>query len=147
MIKPFKLNSISFIAAMTVFALSFSALQAYAAIPGKSCFNAPFRDKACESKEARLIKVSCGVCEDTGESGSAAGSAQHADDIILNIKGMTCGGCENRVKGALAACEGVKEVHVSHKDGRAVVHAEEGKVNRKKLIEAVEKAGFSASEG
>ncbi len=68
-------------------------------------------------------------------------------EVGLNVNGMTCGGCENRVKGVLTACEGVKDVHVSHKDGKAIVHIEKGKANKEKLIEAVEKAGFTASEG
>jgi copper chaperone len=116
-------------------------------IPEKSCCNEPCKDEACAYKEAKLMKVACGLCEDTKESGSAEGVAQNADDIVLNIKGMTCGGCENRVKGALTACKGVKEVHVSHKDGKAIVHIEKGKANKEKLIEAVEKVGFTASEG
>jgi copper chaperone CopZ len=60
---------------------------------------------------------------------------------------MTCGGCENRVKGALIECAGVKDAQVNHKDGKAVVQVEKGKANKEKLIEAVEKVGFSASEG
>ncbi|OHB47965.1 MAG: hypothetical protein A2106_02825 [Planctomycetes bacterium GWF2_40_8] len=59
---------------------------------------------------------------------------------------MTCAGCEGRVKDALTACEGVTNAQVSHKDGKAVVQVE-GKANKEELIEAVEKVGFSASEG
>ncbi|MHC4183909.1 MAG: heavy-metal-associated domain-containing protein, partial [Planctomycetota bacterium] len=114
--------------------------------PAKSCCNEPCKGDACAYKEAKLKKVACGVCEDTKESGSAESVAQNADDIVLNIKGMTCGGCANRVKGALTECTGVKDAQVNHKDGKAVVQVENGKANAQKLIEAVEKIGFSASE-
>ncbi len=143
----FKYLKVSSILIAVIFVLSFSVAQAAVMNPEKPCCNAPCGDKACAYKEAKLIKVACGMCEGTEESGSAEGVAQKADDIVLNIKGMTCGGCESRIKNALTACEGVKEVHVSHKDGKAIVHIEKGKADKEKLIEAVEKVGFSASEG
>jgi copper chaperone CopZ len=120
-----------------VFALSFSTLQA---CEDDSNCNEPCGSKKCEIKnnnECCLAKKSKQLS--TSESSS--------EQVVLNVKGMTCGGCENRVKGALIECEGVAAVHVSHKDGKAVVQVEKGKVNTQKLIEAVEKIGFSASEG
>ncbi len=143
----FKYLKVSSIMIAAIFVLSFSTAQACAMIPEKSCCNEPCSDEACVYKEAKLIKVACGLCGNTDESGSAEGVAQNADDIVLNTKGMTCGGCESRVKGALIGCAGVKDAKVSHKDGKAIVHIEKGKANTQKLIEAVEKVGFTASEG
>ncbi len=127
-----------------VFALSFSTLQACE--DDANC-NEPCGSKKCEIKnnnECCLAKKSKQLS--ASESGKAEGVAQNADDIVLNIKGMTCGGCANRVKDALVKCAGVADVHVSHKDGKAVVQVEKGKANTQNLIEAVEKVGFSASE-
>jgi copper chaperone CopZ len=136
--KSLKVGYISLFAVILAFVFSFSVLQACTMIPGKSCCNEPCKDEACAYKEAKLIKVACGVCDaDTADT----------EEVVLNVKGMTCGGCEGRVKGALIECAGVKDAHVNHKDGKAVVHVEKGKVNKEKLIEAVEKVGFSASEG
>ncbi len=97
--------------------------------------------------KAKLLKVACGLCKDTEKSGNAEDVAQHAADLVLNIKGMTCAGCEGRVKDALSACEGVSDVKVSHKDGKAHMHVEEGKVKKDVLIEALKQVGFLASEG
>ncbi|MEK6765878.1 MAG: cation transporter [Planctomycetota bacterium] len=132
MFKSLKLSSILFAA---IFVLSFSAAQACAVIPGKACCNEPCKDEACPLKEAKakLIKVS------TAESGKT-------EEVVINVKGMTCAGCEARVKGALTACEGVTDAQVSHKDGKAVVQVEKGKANKDVLIEAVKQVGFSASE-
>ena len=119
-----------------VFALSFSTLQA---CEDDSKCNEPCASKRCEIKnnnECCLAKKSKQLS--TSESGS--------EQVVLNVKGMTCGGCANRVKGALVECAGVKDAQVSHKDGKAVVQVEKGKANPQKLIEAVEKVGFSASE-
>jgi len=145
MFKNLKLIcSISF-AIIFVFALSFSTLQACE--DDANC-NEPCGSKKCEIKnnnECCLAKKSKQLS--ASESDKAEGIAQNADDIVLNIKGMTCGGCANRVKDALIKCAGVADVHVSHKDGKAVVQVEGGKANKEDLIKAVEEAGFSATEG
>ncbi|MFQ5712717.1 MAG: heavy-metal-associated domain-containing protein [Candidatus Scalinduaceae bacterium] len=76
----------------------------------------------------------------------AYGEAENVEEVELNVKGMTCGMCENAVKAALLKCNGVKDAEVSHKEGKAVVKVEEGKAKTDELIKAVEKAGFSASK-
>ncbi len=69
------------------------------------------------------------------------------EEVVLTVSGMTCAGCEGRVKGALTACEGVTDAQVSQKDGKAIVQVEKGKANKAVLIEAVKQVGFTASEG
>ena len=136
MFKSLKLSCIIFAAAIFTFALSFSVLQACVMLPGESCSNEPCTDEACPLKEAKamLIKVS------TAES-------VKTEEVVLNIKGMTCAGCEGRVKAALSSFEGVSDVNVSHKEGKAHLHVEEGKVDKAVLIEAVKQVGFTATEG
>ena len=68
-------------------------------------------------------------------------------EVVLNVKGMTCGMCENAVKTALMNCSGVKDAEVSHKEGKAVVKVEGSEAKTDELIEAVEKSGFKASKG
>ena len=36
------------------------------------------------------------------------------NEVILNVEGMMCSGCENRVKNSLSKIEGVKGVKASH---------------------------------
>lgn len=69
------------------------------------------------------------------------------DEVVLNVKGMTCGMCANAIKTALLECKGVKDADVSHKKAEAVVKVEAGKADVDELIQAVEKAGFSAEKG
>ena len=139
MIKPLKLSGIIFIAVMFAFALSFSVSQACVTLPGKT-LNEQCKGEASVHQYAKIIKVACGVCDGNDETGNK-------EDVVLNIKGMTCAGCEGRVKAALSACEGVSDVKVSHKEGKAHLHAEKGKVDKAVLIEAVKQVGFTASEG
>ncbi len=128
----FKYLKVSSILIAVIFVLSFSTAQACPMIPGKSGCNEPCSSKACEV--AKIMQVSTSESADT-------------EEVVLNVKGMTCGACENKVKGALIVCEGVRDAQVSYKDGKAVVEVKKGKADKEKLIEAVEKVGFTASEG
>ncbi len=42
-------------------------------------------------------------------------------EIIIKIKGMMCGGCENRVKNSIKDIEGVEKVTADHTTGEVVV--------------------------
>ena len=76
----------------------------------------------------------------------ACADAEHEEEVVLNVEGMTCGACEDVVKSALLKCDGVKDVEVSHKEGKAVVQKEGSEAKTDELIKAVEKAGFTASK-
>jgi copper chaperone CopZ len=145
MFKALRLSSIIFLAVMFIFTLSFSALQAGVV----TCCDELCEEEVCPMKEAKaeLTEADCGVCEDTEKSCSAEDVAQHAVDVVLNIRGMTCAGSECRVKDTLSAFEGVSDVNVNYKDGNAHLHVEEGKVDNAALIEALRQVGFLASEG
>ena len=87
-----------------------------------------------------FAQASCTVCEDVGKHAKTK-------DVTLNVKGMTCGGCESKVKKVLSAQSGVSDVKVNHKDGKAELHLEEGKASVDDLIKAVKKLGYKVSEG
>jgi copper chaperone CopZ len=66
-------------------------------------------------------------------------------NTTLRITGMTCNGCARHVDKALRAVPGVSAVQVSLPEGLAKVeHADTAAV--KAMIQAVESAGYSASE-
>ena len=60
----------------------------------------------------------------------------------LKVDGMTCGHCENAVKGALESVSGVQQAEVDLASGLARV---EGNADVNKLIAAVEEEGYQAS--
>ncbi|MBI4482785.1 MAG: heavy-metal-associated domain-containing protein [Acidobacteria bacterium] len=62
----------------------------------------------------------------------------------LNVKGMTCGHCVDRVKTALEKVEGVKTADVQLKEGHADVRTIK-QVKFESLAKAVHEAGFEAS--
>ena len=63
--------------------------------------------------------------------------------VQLNIEGMTCASCVSRVERALNKVEGVKQAQVNLATEQAHIDLNRA-VDPEKLIQAIEKAGFSA---
>ncbi len=62
-------------------------------------------------------------------------------EIILKVNGMMCGGCENRVKNAVGAIEGVKSVTADHTIGKVFVTANDD-VSKEVIKETLEDVGY-----
>ncbi len=94
-----------------------------------------------------LILAGCAQ-EKSGETTNEQSAAVTPDAgtrlISLDVEGMTCTGCETGIKMALKKIDGVKKVDASYADGSASVVVEDGTVPDEKIIEAIEKVGYSA---
>ena len=66
-------------------------------------------------------------------------------ETTLKVKGMVCGGCENRVKNALDQIEGVKNVAASFETGIVKVTADE-KVTREAMEDTITDIGFEVEK-
>lgn len=64
---------------------------------------------------------------------------------IINIDGMTCGGCVKGVHGAVTPLEGVQSVDVSLENNLATVTFDADSVKVEAIAEAIEDAGFDAT--
>lgn len=62
-------------------------------------------------------------------------------ETIINVKGMVCNGCENRVKNALKTIDGVEEVEANYTNGIVKVTSKE-EVEESTLKEKIEDIGF-----
>jgi copper chaperone len=62
--------------------------------------------------------------------------------ILLNVEGMSCSHCENRVMKALGAIDGVGNVSISLKDYTVTVDYDPSKVSPKVISEAVKEQGY-----
>ncbi len=62
-------------------------------------------------------------------------------ETIINVKGMVCGGCENRIKNALEEIKGVEKVEANYKTGIVKILANEN-IDRKAMEDTIEDIGF-----
>lgn len=66
-------------------------------------------------------------------------------EIILNVKGIECSGCENRIQNAVKSIEKVKNVTASHINGTVTVDVEED-ANINEIKDTIENIGFEVEE-
>ena len=62
-------------------------------------------------------------------------------ELIFNVEGMVCNGCENRVHNALKTIDGVEEVIANHENGTVKVTLNK-EVDEKTIKEKIEDIGF-----
>ncbi len=66
-------------------------------------------------------------------------------EFKIKVEGMVCGGCENRVKNAVGAIEGVTNVTADHTTGMVVVTSSD-EVVENVIKERIEDIGFDIRE-
>jgi len=75
---------------------------------------------------------------------SLTGFAGETKTVKINIEGMTCNGCVQKVESILKKVEGVSETNVVLASHSATVTYDVSKTNEKSLKEAVNLTGFKA---
>jgi copper chaperone len=65
-----------------------------------------------------------------------------ADELTLDVRGMTCGGCENAVKRVVSMLAGVSNVIASHAQNKVTVTFDPTKIDRQAIARAIETAGY-----
>jgi copper chaperone CopZ len=66
--------------------------------------------------------------------------------LALEVEGMTCGGCERTVQGALTAIEGIDSAFASHIDKQVKVLVDTNKVKLSEMQEAIQAKGYTAKQ-
>ena len=67
-------------------------------------------------------------------------------EITLNVDGMMCEKCEERVQNALKSLEYVKDAKASHENGTVIVTVTEENYDVDEMIETIEDLGYEAEE-
>lgn len=60
----------------------------------------------------------------------------------LNVEGMSCSHCENSVKKAVSALDGVGSVEVDLKGNKVTIDFDSAKVSIDKIRDAIEEQGY-----
>lgn len=66
-------------------------------------------------------------------------------ETIIKVKGMVCGGCENRVKNALSQIEGVENVEANFETGNVRVNSDEN-VTKEEIENTITDIGFEVEK-
>ena len=66
-------------------------------------------------------------------------------ETIINVEGMVCGGCENRVVNALNEIGGIEKVVANHENGTVLVTSN-GDIDMSVVKEKIEDLGFEVKE-
>lgn len=71
---------------------------------------------------------------------------QVAVERTLQVEGMDCAGCANRLGVALGRLEGVVRAKADHEAGRVAVRFDPERVSEERIKERIRSAGFDARE-
>lgn len=66
--------------------------------------------------------------------------------VVLDVKGMTCAGCESHIVHEVGKLPGIKTVNASFKDATASVEYFIAKVDEDDIVEAINKTGYTVIE-
>lgn len=76
---------------------------------------------------------------------SCRGSPEPATKLTLEVQGMTCGSCEQAIQTEVGRLPGVRAVRASHREKRAWVTLERGRVTTETIIKTINRLGYRAS--
>lgn len=68
-----------------------------------------------------------------------------ATEKTVEVRGMDCTGCENRVKTALTRLEGVIKADADHKEGRVGIRFDPQRITEEEIKERITAAGYEVS--
>ena len=63
------------------------------------------------------------------------------EKIVLDVKGMMCEGCENRVQNVVKKIEGVENVKADHNTGKVTITLSKN-IEKEAITEAIEDLGY-----
>ncbi|CAN5879641.1 hypothetical protein BH20ACT7_BH20ACT7_15570 [soil metagenome] len=69
-----------------------------------------------------------------------------AEHLVLQVEGMTCTGCEQRIDTVLRRVDGVREVRADHTSGQVAVRLDPAETDRRSVVARIEQAGYRVVE-
>lgn len=68
-----------------------------------------------------------------------------AENVTLQVEGMTCTGCEQRLGKALRRVDGVREATADHRTGQVRVRFDPAVTDRAALADQIHTAGYEVT--
>lgn len=88
--------------------------------------------------------ASCGSCPMPTASAAAPAPLPAGTIGKLDVSGMKCGACADKVKAALMGVQGVNGANVDFATGKAEISFDDKKTNLDAMVKAVNNTGFQA---
>ncbi|MEK4083550.1 copper ion binding protein [Psychrobacillus sp. FSL K6-1415] len=66
-----------------------------------------------------------------------------ANQVTLQVQGMTCGNCVKSVKNGLSALSGVEKVNVQLETGNVDIEFNESQIDIKQITNTIENKGYT----
>ncbi|MBE0661287.1 MAG: heavy-metal-associated domain-containing protein [Bacteroidales bacterium] len=88
-----------------------------------------------------LTAFSCGGPTQTNENEKMQPGIE-LTELKLDVKGMTCEGCENAIIRSVGSLEGVHETHASHTDELVTVYYDPELTDAGQITAAIIKTGY-----
>jgi copper chaperone len=76
---------------------------------------------------------------------SAGPDSLHMAEYVLDVEGMTCGGCENSIEKAMATLDGVAMAKASHTNGNVLVCTDTLMTPVSEVVKAIESKGYNVA--
>lgn len=86
------------------------------------------------------------LSQDGPQKLAATAKSDSGQVAYVNIKGMTCTGCEHHVKQEITKLQGVSDVKVSYQKGNAVVKYDPKKTSLSQIHKAIASTGYQVVE-
>ncbi|WP_342601204.1 cation transporter [Psychrobacillus sp. FSL H8-0483] len=64
------------------------------------------------------------------------------ENVTLNVQGMSCGSCGNKVDGSIRKLEGIEDVQVNVASGEVAVVFDKGQIAVAQVVAAIESHGY-----
>ena len=82
----------------------------------------------------------------SGKTDVKTTSLENLVEVSIEVKGMTCEGCEKAIVKNLDAIEGVKEASASHVDSVALVTFDQLQTSIDEIVKSIENTGYTVGE-
>lgn len=66
-----------------------------------------------------------------------------ANQVTLQVQGMTCGGCVKSVENSISALSGVEKVNVQLETGKVNIEFNESQTDIKQITDTIEGKGYT----
>jgi mercuric ion transport protein len=92
-----------------------------------------------------VIALGCGNPNTGSEQSSSKAEPAEFSELRLDVKGMTCEGCENAIIRSLGRLDGVYSSDASHEDDLVTIKYDPDVVDLDQITEAITKTGYNVA--